>query len=88
MASDATAPPLNSTVRQGKCLKGNCCGAHKIMQPTLVLRAADGVRQALCMDTDQMVQKVLEELRENATASEGGSIYDERDRALQDILRR
>ena len=43
------------------------------------------MRQALCMDTDQMVQKVLEELRENATASEGGSIYDERDRALQDI---
>ncbi|KMQ74069.1 hypothetical protein Msub_10240 [Marinobacter subterrani] len=37
------------------------------------------------MDTDQVARKVLEELRRKAAASDDGSIYGERDRALQDL---
>lgn len=37
------------------------------------------------MDTDQVARKVLEELRRKAAASDDGSIYGERDRALRDI---
>ena len=37
------------------------------------------------MDTDQMARKVLEELRKRVAASEDGSIYGDRDRALRDI---
>lgn len=37
------------------------------------------------MDTDQVARKVLEELRRKAAASGDGSIYGERDKALQDI---
>ena len=37
------------------------------------------------MEIDQIARKVLEELRRKAAASDDGSIYGERDRALQDI---
>ena len=37
------------------------------------------------MDTDQVARKVLEELRNRAAASDDGSIYGDRDRALQEI---
>lgn len=37
------------------------------------------------MDTDQIARSALEELRKKAAVSDNGSIYGERDRALQDI---
>lgn len=37
------------------------------------------------METDQVARKVLEELRRKTAASDNGSIYGERDRALLDI---